>query len=149
MMRNRGMRAHHLGWPGLNGWTSASFLTQQPACWGFLTHPVVLISPAAIWIVNVRRGCGGWLPVFTAQEEVGPRGKMAFLRSHSWSLSKPGSEPSPVSLPVGPHLQPALGSELYIPPSSLASSLSLDLLMMLFLLSVNVLSSQVYSVIKN
>lgn len=25
MMRNRGVRAHHLGWPGLKGWTSASF----------------------------------------------------------------------------------------------------------------------------
>lgn len=56
---------------------------------------------------------------------------------------------SSLPLPAGPHLQPPLGPELHIPPSSPPLPLSLDLVMMLFLLSVNVLSSQVYSVIKN
>lgn len=124
MMRERGM---HLGWPELNRWISVSFLLkfQQAICHGFLIHCMMRIPPSSVWIMTIRRDCGGWLPAFTAQEVVGQREKMIFLRPHSWSLSKLGTEPRPVSLPTGPYLRPSPGPEHHISPSSPASSLSL------------------------
>lgn len=65
-----------------------------------------------------------------------------FPETKGWALSPPRVPPCWL------YLHPPLGLELHIPPSP-PLVLSLDLLMVLFSLSVNVLSSQVYSVIKN
>lgn len=64
--------------------------------------------------------------------------------------SVPATESSPASLPAGPsHLQPALCPEPHVPPSSPTPSLLLGLAMMLFLLFLDVLSSQANVTIKS